>query len=135
MLKKLILIIGLLPLLSFTVATTVPTPVSAGPACEKRLLTLPSWHRGLTNDECRVVIDEFNDIWLIVINIIEIALQAAAYTATGFIIWGGIKYVKSQGRPDHINGAKMTIIDATIGLGIALSAVALVNFGAGIIGS
>lgn len=131
MLKKLILIIGLIPLLSFTIATSVPTTVSAGPACEKRFLTLPVWYRGLTNDDCRVVMDEFDDFWLIVLNLLEIALQTAAYVATGYIIWGGIKYIKSQGRPDHINGAKATIVHAVTGLGVALASVAIVTFVAG----
>ena len=65
---------------------------------------------------------------LILIAIIELLLKISGLIAVGFIIFGGIKYITSQGSPEGINGAKRTITNAIVGLIIALFASGLVQF-------
>lgn len=65
---------------------------------------------------------------LIALAIIDDLLRVAALVAVGFIIYGGITYVTSQGAPDQTSKAQQTIINALIGLAVALIATALVAF-------
>lgn len=62
------------------------------------------------------------------IAVIELLTRLAALVALGFIIWGGIQYITSQGEPEGLSGAKNTITNAIIGLIIAIIAVGLVQF-------
>jgi hypothetical protein len=58
----------------------------------------------------------------------EDALMAAGYIATFFILYGGFKYLTSQGTPTIIAEARTTILDAIIGLVISIIAIGFVNF-------
>lgn len=103
-------------------------------ACPKpSFFGLPSWYEYIQNpNDCTsVTITSINDIWLIVAAIIEILLRVAALAAIGFIIYGGFEYVTSQAEPDKTNRAKQTLINAVVGLLIAISAAVIVNFIAG----
>jgi hypothetical protein len=62
------------------------------------------------------------------LGILDILLRLAALIAVGFVVYGGIKYVVSQGESDKTKGALKTITNALIGLGITVFAVALVAF-------
>jgi hypothetical protein len=68
------------------------------------------------------------DIWLIVAAIIEIALRIAAIVAVIFIIYGGFSYTTSQGDPEGTAKARGTIVNALIGLAVAVMAAAIVSF-------
>lgn len=65
---------------------------------------------------------------LIALSIIDILLRVAALAAVVFVIIGGIKYTTSQGSPDGTKSALNTILNALIGLVIAMAATALVMF-------
>lgn len=67
-------------------------------------------------------------IWLVVLAIIDSLLRIASLVAVGFIIYGGIQYVISQGEPDKTNQAKNTIINALVGLVISIAAASIVSF-------
>jgi len=105
-----------------------PPAAPAPTTCQQYLLTFPAWYRGITDSSCQVQIDELNDFIKIPLNVLEIFVQVVAYAATGFIVWGGFKYMKSQGEPSKISEAKMAILQAVIGLVIALASVAIVRF-------
>jgi hypothetical protein len=45
-----------------------------------------------------------------------------------FIIYGAIQYTASQGNPDSMSRAQNTILNALIGLAVAIVAVAFVSF-------
>ena len=47
------------------------------------------------------------------------------------VIYGGIEFIMSQGEPDKANKARGTVINALIGLVIAVAAATLVTFIAG----
>jgi len=80
---------------------------------------------------CTPHLNGLNDIWLIVAAVIEILLRVAALAAIVLVVWGGIQYVMSQGEPDKTNKARSTIINALIGLVIAIGAATFVSFVAG----
>lgn len=113
-------------------STAIPT---ASAACrDTNVLTFPAWHAHLKKDDnCRVQLTKLNDFWVIVLNVIEMLLQIVVYSALGYIIWSGFKYMKSRGDPTKVANAQQAITDAVIGLIIALSATAIVNVVAGAI--
>lgn len=110
----------------FTAAT--PFAPSASAACRERVFTFPTWYNGVVDNKCNIQIQELVQFWVIVMNFIEILLQLVAYVAAGYIIWGGFKYIKSEGDPGKISEAKAAIMNAIIGLVIALGSVAVVQF-------
>jgi hypothetical protein len=115
------------------------TPGTAAAACAPpRLLTFPAWYRGLQRPDCTIKspadaggISTF--IWSIVLNIIEIMLQAVGYISVGFIIYGGFKFILGTGTPDTVVKARTTILNAVIGLVISIASVGIVNAVAGAI--
>ena len=46
----------------------------------------------------------------------------SSFVATGFIIWGGYKYITSEGDPSKVQIGKKIITGAVIGLIITISA-------------
>ncbi len=76
-----------------------------------------------------------NDIWLIVAAIIEILLRIAVLVAVMFIIYGGFKYITSSmtssPMPEELVRARRSIINALVGLVIAMIAAGTVQFIAG----
>jgi hypothetical protein len=119
-----------------TLSVAAPQPVFA--ACNDTLLTFPAWYKGLTDGNCNIKSPKdagglSTFIWTIVLNIIEIMLQAVGYLAVGFIIRGGFKYMTSVGDSSEMAKAKKIIMDAVIGLVISIFSVAIVNLIAGAI--
>lgn len=98
-------------------------------------LGLPKWYKYLdgegTGVDCTPTISGINDIWLIVMAVIEILLRIVVLVAIGYVVYGGIRFITSRGNPDKINSARNTLQDALIGLIIAVAATAGVSFIAG----
>ncbi|TAH36617.1 hypothetical protein EYC59_00370 [Candidatus Saccharibacteria bacterium] len=67
-------------------------------------------------------------VLLIALAILEDLIRVAGLVAVGFVIYGGIQYITSQGSPDDTKRAQQTIINALIGLVVALMAVGIVSF-------
>lgn len=123
------MILGVMATFLLVAAVPVPTASAArGDYCPSGLLTFPTWYSHISSDCESVEIKQLNDLWIIVLNLIEMLLQAVAYAATGFLIWGGFKYIKSRGDPSRIQNAKDAITNAIIGLGVSLGSVAIVSF-------
>lgn len=128
------------------VAMLMPAMASAAPLAQigaaatctnKPIITIPSWYKNLkcTTEERpdgssyqQPQVTELNDIWKIALNVVEALIGAAAYIAAGFVVWGGFKYMKSQGDPGKLTEAKNAIMQALIGLGITLASTAIVIF-------
>lgn len=123
----------------FAIASPVMTAVTPQTAyaasCETRLLGIPPWYRGLTNDnppQCTIKTPNdvggiSNFIWRIVLNGIEMAVVAVAYISVFFIMYGGFLYLTGGALPGQIEKARLTITNAVIGLIIAMAAIALNN--------
>lgn len=60
--------------------------------------------------------------------VLDALIRIAGLIAVAFVIVGGAKYITSQGEPDKASQARGAIINALIGLVIAIVAAALVSF-------
>jgi hypothetical protein len=131
-------IVGLTMLVVVTLGPATVLVASAQAAtnenCTKSssaFLGFPTWYKYLDFEEgsadCNINFDVKKDVGKVLLAIFEIILRVAGLVAVGFVIYGGIQYVISQGEPDRIKGARTTIINAMIGLAIAISATAIVN--------
>lgn len=128
---------------------TVPAVYAqtAGAACElpKQKFGVPTWYKYLpgqidpASKRCQPVMDfattgntvdynRFDMLLGIGLAAIEILLFFAGIIAVGFIIYGGFQYLTSQGEPEHTRSAKDTILNALIGLVIAMMATTIVRF-------
>ena len=115
-----------------TTAGPVVTPVAAAEQrnCNPTFLGIPPWYRGLTEGEdCTLKSpdDLSSFIWTIVLNVIEMALVATAYIAAGFIMYGGFIWLTGGSQPAQVAKGRKTILNAVIGLVIAMGAIALNN--------
>lgn len=110
-------------LLSFFAATCANSP---------RFFEFPTWYRYLeTRDiagNCEIVNFGISDIPLIALALVDIALRLAGLVAVGYIIYGGLQFVYAQGEADKTKKARQTIINAIIGLVIALLSSGIVAF-------
>jgi hypothetical protein len=107
------------------------------PDCEGRLLGIPPWFRGLaikdTAGNCGVAAPtDVNGglqgfIWKIALNIVEMGMVAAAYVAFFIILYSGFLFLTNGSNPSVVEKARVGIINAVIGLAIALAAIAIVN--------
>ena len=110
------------------------TALAANPSCAKGILTFPVWYRGLVDDTTCELKDPSQItggltayIWQIVLNLLDIALQAVGYIAVGFIIYGGFTFMTASGDSAGVAKGRKTILNAIIGLGISIGSVAIVN--------
>lgn len=71
---------------------------------------------------------KLNSLAAIGIAVIEILLRLVAFVTIAFVAYGGFQYLISQGESDKVQTAKNTILNAFIGLAIAMIATVLVNF-------
>lgn len=69
-----------------------------------------------------------SSIPLILLAIIDDLLRVAGLMAVFFIIYAGVQYISSQGNPDQASKAQNTIINALIGLAIALISIGFVSY-------
>lgn len=95
----------------------------------------PHWYEYLDVDRdnstgvCQVVNLKLpGDLTLIGMAILDMLLYLAGIVAVGYVVWGAIQYVTSRGEPDGIKNAQNTVINALIGLVIALMATGIVHF-------
>lgn len=120
--------------------------------CKSGFLGFPSWYEYLeigkkekvdkngkvtSRDTCAIIgpkepgTDDFSfqkALPRIGLAITEILLRVAGMVAIGYVIFGGFKYMTSQGEPDGIKQAQGTVINALIGLAVAVLAVTIVSF-------
>lgn len=118
--------------------TALPNLQTFAAGCSKpTFFGLVPWYQYLTLDgNCNVTsFNNYNGILgghspflLIGLAILDDLLRIAALAAVGFVITGGIKYVTSQGSPDATSNAQQTVINALIGLVIAVMAASIVAF-------
>ena len=62
------------------------------------------------------------------IAVVEILLRIAVIAALGYVMYGGFRYITSQGESENTKSARQTMVNALIGLTISLIATALVAF-------
>lgn len=149
MIKKIRLILSSFAVVGIIAGTgLVLTPSTAladhedGHQCSARLLTFPTWYRGLVDKTtCQIKAPDSGSagsaksegksvstfVFTIVLNIVEILLQLVGYAAVGYIIYGGFKYLTSAGSADRITAGRKIITNALIGLVISFMSIGIVN--------
>lgn len=79
------------------------------------------------NDSTKVL-GAHSPFLLIALAILDDLIRIAALVAVGYVIYGGIQYTTSQGSPDATKKAQQTIINALIGVVLAVLAASIVAF-------
>lgn len=149
MLRRLIVLVFVVASLTGVLAVLSTATANAAPRAENcardsMFLGFPTWYKYLEpefiNGECKLTaLDPDNDgnttaadmgkaIGKVILAVIEIMLRVAALVAIGFIIYGGVLYISSQGEPDKTKQALATVTNALIGLVVAVMATILVTF-------
>jgi ABC-type Fe3+ transport system permease subunit len=98
-----------------------------------KFLLFPRWYEYLpsgldSNNICSPQLTGINDVWLIIAAVIEILLRLAAIMAVGFIIYGGVQLILSQGDPQQTNNGRNTVTSAVVGLFICIFASIVIAF-------
>ncbi len=126
--------IVLFGMFALTAVVLPAQPAAAQPAagCNDTFLGFPAWYKGLTQgSDCSIKPPTKADgelslfIWRIVLNVIEIVLRIIGVVAVFMIMYGGFQYMTSSGSPDRAAQGMKTVLNASIGLVIAISATAL----------
>lgn len=128
-----------------TVTIVLPSTAAAQTRCDRQgtIITLKPWYYGLTevvDGKCRVKSpgntpeEQRRFTTRIVLTVIEDLLQIAAYVTVAFIIMGGFRYMTSSGAPDRAAKGMKTVLNAVIGLVVAMASIGLVNFIGGYLG-
>ena len=126
---------------AFVTATMFPSGVTYAGTCEKTFLGMRPWYMGLTEEKpdstgkttCVIKSPEgdgssmANFTWKIILNIAADVSLLVGYVAVAFVVWGGYKYIMSNGEPGNVATAKKTITNALIGLVIAILSAVIVN--------
>lgn len=93
---------------------------------------IPPWYKYLEFDtDCSIKMDLAQNpaqFWLVGFGIIDILLRVAGIVAVGYVIYGGFRYMTSQGEPDKLKKAQGTIVNALIGVAITVLATSVVTF-------
>ena len=116
-----------------------PDATAAEKTCNKSgFLGLPTWYRYLDVDkDCNIVgpkapgtdnLDWTKVVSRVALAVVDILLRVGGMVAVGFVIYGGFSYITSQGEPENTKRAQETILNAVIGLVIAIFSVAIVSF-------
>jgi hypothetical protein len=119
----------------FSFVAVLPGLALADP-CKKSFLGFPSWAEYLTfytdpaGNQCIISTNTAygNPAILIALAILDILIRLSGLVAVFFVAYGGIKLTTSQDSPDQVAGARKTILNAVIGLAIALLASQIIKF-------
>jgi hypothetical protein len=115
----------------------VPFNLLALDSCQKGhdFLGLIPWYHYLPADRfegCDIkhfeVLGSNSDIPLVLLAVVDDLLRIAAIVAVAFVIVGSIQLITSQGNPEDTGKAQSTIVNALIGLAVAIIAAAFVSF-------
>jgi hypothetical protein len=132
------LTIGSLLFLSNTTFVHAAKPCSPGTKALPKTLFVP-WYQYLEGEgsgkECKPKFpgpddnpDYVKGVSLIALAILDSLIRISGLIAVGYIIYGAIRYVTSQGEPGGISSAKNTITNAVVGLVIVMLSVGVVQF-------
>jgi len=110
----------------------VPTFSEGNCGAGSSFFDVPTWYKYISCDgDGNPELQNISDVWGVVAGAIDILLYVAGVAAVLFIIYGGIKFIISQGAPDKLSQARQTLIYAAAGLIISVAARAIVNFAIG----
>ena len=121
-------------------AASETQPAASDPTCKKSFFGISTWYEYLTvtrdsNDNCSVdtASTKGNVVVLVALAFVDILLTIAGLVAVAFVVYAGFRLALAQGAPDAIAAGRKTLLNAVIGLAIALLAGQLVGFVAGLL--
>lgn len=112
-------------------STTVNVTPPVHQTCKNEaFFSFPTWYQYLDCDESGGISqDQSGNLpVLIILAAIDILLVLAGFAAVVYGMYGGFKLIISQGQPDGIAKGRTTILNATVGLVIAILASQIVSF-------
>ncbi len=132
----------MLPIISSHIFNIFSATVDTSCNPDKTFFGLPTWYKYInvsTNTDKTCNFSKFTfftpqhvfapgNIFLILLAILDDLLIIAGVVAVVFVIYGAVQFIIGQGEPERIKHAQGTILNAVIGLVIAIIAAALVNF-------
>lgn len=106
-----------------------------GGSLPDRIYGIPTWYKYLPSEDvagkCSPVIDLTGDgqasVVAILLAVFDILIFFAGLIAVGYVIFGAIQFMVSQGEPDKIKNARSTIMNALVGLVLVLVSTVVVN--------
>ena len=117
----------------FSFLIVFPGLALAADPCKNSFLGFPSWAEYLSFNpdspgNCVITTTGGNPAILIPMAVLDILIRLSGLVAVFFVAYGGIKLAASQDSPEQVSGARKTILNAVIGLAIALIASQIVKF-------
>jgi len=114
-------------------AVATPQVVTAADKCTDSFVGMPAWYRGLTDANCDIESPKNSKqltsfIWHVALNVLEVFLIILGYLTGFYLLYGGFLFISSQGNPEKAAKARLTMSYALLGLVIAMTSVAIVNF-------
>ncbi len=151
MLRRILLTVLVSLSMSLTVMISLPVTTHAlvSPSCRTSFMGLPTWYKYLDvgpqgADRCAItgprqyIVDSRGNTvsnldvptiaGRVALAVVEIMLRVAVIAAMAYVLYGGFRYITSQGEPDATKSARHTIQNALVGMIIALLASAIVAF-------
>lgn len=132
------IIVLLLTMLTFSTAAFAQAGGGSTCTLSQSKYGIPTWYKYLEgrpsplDGDCILVgnfkIEKVSSLLGIGVAVAEILLFFAGIIAVGFIIYGGFRYMISQGEPENTKIAKDSVLNAVIGLIIAILASGIVRF-------
>lgn len=110
---------------------------TTSPCQAQSFFGLVPWYKYLQLDPATCDVKDFHllpgagqhsDVLLVGLAIVDDLLRIAGLIAVGFVIYAAISFITSQGNPEDAARARGTVINALVGLVIALVAVVFVQF-------
>lgn len=118
----------------FTFGAAVGGSCNASDVEKGSFFGLPPWWEYVKNfrvDGLGQCVPDYSfpgDLFGIGFAIVDILLRLAGFLAVVAIILAGIKYIIAVGNPEKIRSARRSLVNALIGLAIALIAIGIVKF-------
>lgn len=125
----------------FGLVAAMPTPVNAASSCtggtgtSSAVLGFPYWYRGMKCDTINgnkvVNVKETTIptlVWTVALNVLEILLRIAGILAVIMILASAFQYITNGGNEQKIAKAKTSLIQAVVGLAIAICATTIIGF-------
>ncbi|MGH7142140.1 MAG: hypothetical protein ACREF5_01555 [Candidatus Saccharimonadales bacterium] len=111
---------------------------ASGSCADNTFLGLEPWYHYLqvkanaATGACEVtsfhLLGSNSSLLLILLAVVDDLFRIAGLLAVFFVIYAGIRYITSQGSPDETSKALSTLINALVGLAIAVVAIGLVSY-------
>lgn len=120
-------------------ALAFATPTFAA-SCTDTFFGIPAWYKGMQDSSCAFKAPETGGepdakklVLRVALNVVQAGMVIVAYVTIFFLIKGGFNYLTSAGSSDGMAAAKKTIVNAIIGLVIAILSVSIINAISGMI--